>query len=445
MRFLPLIFERAVKSGTLELRGPDGYVSRFGGVEPGPKVALRLIDPSLDWKIALRPDLRAAEALMDGGLVVEEGSIHDFVTLFFSNRPRFDRTPSQAFWRKAAQRSRRLLQHNPVTRARRNAAHHYDLGNDFYRLWLDSDMQYSCAYWEDGVETLEEAQAAKKRHIAAKLGLRPGMRVLDIGCGWGGMALYLAAICDVHVTGVTLAQRQLEVARRRAEILGLSDRIDFRLQDYREVDETFDRVVSVGMLEHVGSGFLPAYFRKVRECLAPDGVALIHSISRRNPPGATNVFLRKYIFPGGYSPALSEAAAAVERSDLWPLDIEIWRTHYARTLEEWRHRFMGARNKIVEMYDERFARMWEIYLSGCELSFTHGNSMVFQYQLGRSRDAMPQTRDYIAETKAALRARELEVGEIACSHRGRFRPDVCAVPLFSEFCGPEIEGWTGTN
>lgn len=415
MRFLPLIFRRAVRSGTLELRGPNGYAERFGGIEPGPEVAIRVTDPSLDWKIALHPELRAAEAIMDGGIVVEQGSIHDFVTLFFSNRQRFRKTPSQRFWVETARRGRRLLQHNPVARARKNAAHHYDLGNEFYRLWLDADLQYSCAYWEDGVETLEQAQTAKKRHIAAKLQLRPGMRVLDIGCGWGGMALYLASVCDVHVTGITLAERQLAVARRRAEVLGIQDRVDFRLQDYRQLDERFDRVVSVGMLEHVGAPSLPAYFRKVRNCLEPGGVALIHSISRRNQPGSTNAFLRKYIFPGGYSPALSEVSSAVEQSGLWPLDIEIWRVHYARTLAEWRKRFMDVRDEVVAMYDERFARMWEIYLSGCELSFSHGSSMVAQYQLGRGRDVVPLTRDYLADAKAALAAREAEVGEIACS------------------------------
>lgn len=415
MRFLPIIFRKAVRSGTLELRGPNGYFGRFGGVEPGPEVAIRITDPSLDWKIALHPELRAAEAIMDGDVVIEEGSIHDFVTLFFSNRPRFSRTPSQAFWYGVARRGRRLLQHNPVMRARQNAAHHYDLGNQFYRMWLDADMQYSCGYWPDGVETLEEAQTAKKRHIAVKLGLKPGMRVLDIGCGWGGMAIYLAAVCDVHVTGITLAERQLEVARKRAEVLGISDRLDFRLQDYREISETFDRVVSVGMLEHVGTGYLPTYFRKVRDCLTQDGVALIHSISARHPPSSTSPFLRKYIFPGGYSPVLSEATAAIEQSRLWPLDIEIWRVHYARTLAEWRKRFMAVREQVVEMYDERFARMWELYLSGSELSFTHGSSMVAQYQLGRTRDAMPLTRDYMLAAEAALKAREAELGEIACS------------------------------
>lgn len=415
MRFLPRIFQNAVKSGTLELRGPDGYAGRFGGEEPGPEVAIRITDPSLDWKIPLHPEIRGAEAIMDGGILLEEGSVHDFVTLFYSNRPRFDRTTSQVFWDTAATRARRILEYNPVGRARKNAAHHYDLGNEFYRLWLDSDMQYSCGYWPDGVETLEEAQIAKKRHIAAKLGLEPGMRVLDIGCGWGGMAIYLAAICDVHVTGITLAERQLDVAKARAEILGLTDRLDFRLQDYREVTERFDRIVSVGMLEHVGAPFLDTYFSKVFDCLTPDGVALIHAISARHPPAATSAFLRKYIFPGGYSPVLSEATASIERSGLWPLDIEIWRIHYAKTLAEWRKRFMEVRDRVVEMYDERFARMWEIYLSGSELSFTHGETMVCQYQLGRTRDAMPLTRDYLGPAEERLRAREDRLAEITCS------------------------------
>lgn len=415
MRFLPMILRKAVKTGAIELRGPDGFVARFGGTEPGPEVAIRITDPALDWKIALHPELRAAEAIMDGGIVVEEGSIHDLVTLFFLNRLRFDSTLGQALLDNAARRGRRLMQHNPIARARRNAAHHYDLGNEFYRLWLDSDMQYSCAYWPDGVETLEEAQTAKKRHIAAKLGLEPGMRVLDIGCGWGGMAIYLAAICDVHVTGITLAERQLDVAKKRAEILGLTDRLDFRLQDYREVTERFDRIVSIGMLEHVGVPYLDGYFRKVRECLTPDGVALIHAISGRHPPSATNAFMRKYIFPGGYAPVLSEVTASIERSELWPLDIEILRIHYAKTLAEWRKRFTAVRDQVVAMYDERFARMWEIYLSGAENAFRHDTLMVAQYQLGGMRDAMPLTRDYIGAAEERLRAREGSLGEITCS------------------------------
>ncbi|MEM9059595.1 MAG: cyclopropane-fatty-acyl-phospholipid synthase family protein [Pseudomonadota bacterium] len=407
MRFLPKIFRAAVKTGSLELRGPDGFSETYG--DGGfPHVAVRITDPSLDWKIFLNPELKATEAYMDGGLAIETGQIHDFISLFFHNKKHFDLTPSQIFWRGIARKFRRMMQHNPIARARANAAHHYDLGNEFYRLWLDDDLQYSCGYWEDGVSTLEDAQTAKKRHIAAKLALESGQRVLDIGCGWGGTALYLASIADVYVTGVTLAEEQLAIAKRRAEILGLSDRVEFRLQDYREVSETFDRVVSVGMLEHVGAHHLTEYFLNVRDRLEPEGVALIHSISSKAPPGVTGPFIRKYIFPGGYAPSLSETFDAIEKSGLWTLDNEIWRVHYARTLEEWRHRFAAIRPKAVELYDEKFARMWELYLSSCECVFSHGASMVFQIQLGREREAVPLTRDYLADVKEKLRAREAE-------------------------------------
>ena len=278
------------------------------------------------------------------------------------------------------------------------------------RLWLDEDLQYSCAYFETGTETLEQAQTAKKRHIASKLALEPGQTVLDIGCGWGGMALYLASVADVKVVGVTLAEEQLKVARERAQAMGLADRVEFRLQDYRDVPEVFDRVVSVGMLEHVGVGHLTEYFLNVRNRLAPDGVALVHSISSKAPPGITGPFLRKYIFPGGYSPSLSEAFAAVERSGLWTLDTEIWRVHYAHTLAAWRERFLAEREQVVAMYDERFASMWEIYLSACENAFAYGSSCVFQMQLGRNRDAVPLSRGYMATAEAALAEAETSQG-----------------------------------
>ncbi|MFK7944876.1 MAG: class I SAM-dependent methyltransferase [Paracoccaceae bacterium] len=407
MRFLPKIFRAAVKSGSLELRGPGGFSETFGD-GAAPHVAVRINDPRLDWKIFLNPELKAAEAYMEGGLEVEQGSIHDFILLFFQNKKNFDMTPSQIFWRGLARKFRRTMQHNPIARARANAAHHYDMGNDFYRLWLDPDMQYSCGYWEDGVSTLEDAQTAKKRHIAAKLALAPGQRVLDIGCGWGGMALYLASVAEVEVVGVTLAEEQLAVARKRAEILGLSDRVEFRLQDYRHVTETFDRVVSVGMAEHVGVGHLTEYFLNVRNRLGPEGVSLIHAISSKAPPGVTGPFIRKYIFPGGYAPSLSETFEAIEKSGLWTLDCEIWRVHYAKTLEEWRHRFDAIRPQAVDKYDEKLARMWELYLSSCECVFSHGASMVFQIQLARERDAVPLTRDYMATEKTRLAARETE-------------------------------------
>ncbi|MEM7210907.1 MAG: cyclopropane-fatty-acyl-phospholipid synthase family protein [Pseudomonadota bacterium] len=417
MRFLPKIFRSAVKTGRLELLGPDGFSEVYGdGGEPS--VSVRITDPGLDWKIFLNPELKATEAYMDGGLVIEQGTIHDFISLFFHNKKHFDLTPNQIFWRGLARRFRRVMQHNPIARASANVKHHYDLGNDFYRLWLDDDLQYSCGYWEDGVETLEAAQVAKKRHIASKLALQSGQRVLDIGCGWGGMALYLALVADVHVTGVTLAEEQLAVAKRRAEILGIADRVDFRLQDYRHVTETFDRVVSVGMLEHVGAHHLTEYFLNVRDRLGPDGVALIHSISSKAPPGVTGPFIRKYIFPGGYAPSMSETHDAIEKSGLWPLDTEIWRVHYAKTLAEWRHRFNAIRPQAVEMYDEKFARMWELYLSSCECVFSHGASLVFQIQLGRERDSVPLTRDYLVDNKTTLKSNEPEIIErLAASTR----------------------------
>ncbi|MEM9099773.1 MAG: cyclopropane-fatty-acyl-phospholipid synthase family protein [Pseudomonadota bacterium] len=409
MRFLPKLFHAAVKTGDLTLVGPDGASQSFGD-GAAPHVRVRLVDASLDWKIFLNPELKAAEAYMDGGLEVEEGSIDDFIRLFFINKRHFDLTPSQIFWKGIARRLRRSMQHNPVARSRRNVAHHYDLGNDFYRLWLDRDMQYSCAYF-DGTEDLEAAQTAKKRHLVSKLALRPGQRVLDIGSGWGGLALYIASVADVEVVGVTLSEEQLAVARQRAEILGLSDRVEFQLRDYREVTETFDRVISVGMAEHVGVGHLDEYFLAVRDRLGPDGVAMIHAITSKAPPGVTGPFLRKYIFPGGYAPSLSETFVSIEKSGLWTLDCEIWRVHYARTLKAWWDRFQAVRPQVVEMYDERFARMFEVYLSSCECVFSHGPSCVFQIQLGRERDGVPLTRDYIAEEKVRIMDREAEVIE----------------------------------
>ena len=411
MRHLPGLFRRTIRKGTLTLIGPDGETHGAGGAEPGPHVTLRVHDPALDWKIFSNPELRAAEAFMDGTLTVDSPAEHgtgawELLELFFVNKRRFDLTPGQIFWRGLARAVRRSAQNNPVARSRDNVRRHYDLGNDLYRRFLCDDLQYSCAYYESGNETLNEAQTAKKRHIAAKLCLEPGQKVLDIGCGWGGMALYLAHAEDVHVTGVTLSEEQLVVAKARADALNVADRVDFRLQDYRDVSGTFDRVVSVGMLEHVGITQLTAYYLKVRDFLAPGGVALIHSISSKAPPGVTSPFLRKYIFPGGYAPSLSEAAASLEKSGLWLTDCEIWRMHYAGTLREWRKRFEADRAAIEGMYDERFGRMWEFYLAACEGAFRYGASNVFQMQLARDRAGAPLTRDYIEGAKTALREKE---------------------------------------
>ncbi|MEQ8737951.1 MAG: cyclopropane-fatty-acyl-phospholipid synthase family protein [Hoeflea sp.] len=402
------LLEKVIKRGRLTLVDAKGETHRFGGTAPGPEAAIRITDPSVPRRILLNPELNAAEAYMDGGLVMDEGSIHDLIRLFFANKREFDLSPSQIFWRGVARGFRRFQQNNVLTRARANAKAHYDIGEEIYRLFLDDDMQYSCAYFPTGEETLEEAQTQKKRHIAAKLCLKDGQRLLDIGCGWGGLGLYLAHVADIEVVGVTLSERQLAVPRRRAAILGVSDRVRFDLIDYREVREKFDRVVSVGMLEHVGAPHLGSYFLNVRDRLQPDGLALIHSISSKAPPGVTGPFLRKHIFPGGYAPSLSEIVAAIERSGLWSLDCEIWRCHYGHTLRHWRDRFAANRDRAAEVMDERFCRMWELYLSMCECVFMQGASNVVQVQLGRERDSAPLTRDYIGPEKDRIAAREAE-------------------------------------
>jgi cyclopropane-fatty-acyl-phospholipid synthase len=409
MRLLPVLFRKIVRKGRLTIIGPDGSQHQVGPGD-GPEVTIRILDPKLDWQIPLNPELRAAEAYIDGTLVVEHGTIHELLVLIFGNKRQFDMQPGQIFWNGVARRLRRAMQHNPIARARANVRAHYDIGNDLFRVFLDKDLQYSCAYFPDGNETLDEAQTKKKRHIAAKLSLTPGQSVLDIGCGWGGLALYLAAVADVRVVGVTLSEEQHRFAQERARAAGLADRVEFRLTDYRAVTEKFDRIVSVGMLEHVGVAHLREYFLAVRDLLTPTGVALIHSISTKSPPGITSAFLRKYIFPGGYAPSISETFANIEKTGLWATDVEIWRVHYARTLEEWRRRFIAARDagRLPPAYDERFQRMWEFYLSACQCVFEFGSSHVFQIQLARERDGVPLHRDYIAKGEAAFAAREPE-------------------------------------
>jgi cyclopropane-fatty-acyl-phospholipid synthase len=305
---------------------------------------------------------------------------------------------------------RRVAQWNPAARSRRNVAHHYDLDGRLYRRFLDEDMQYSCAYFPTGSETLEQAQAAKKRHIARKLVLdRPGLRVLDIGSGWGGMALTLASDYGCEVTGITLSAEQLAVSRERAAAAGLSDRVRFELRDYRDLDQQFDRIVSVGMFEHVGIGYFPTFFDTLLRSLAPGGVALLHSIGRLKGPAFTNPWLAKYIFPGGYAPALSEVLPSVEKSGLFITDIEIWRLHYAQTLRHWRARFDANRADIAALYDERFCRMFEFYLAGSELSFRRCGQMVFQLQLSRDLATVPLSRDYLS----ARQVEDCHAGRVA--------------------------------
>ena len=300
--------------------------------------------------------------------------------------------------------------------ARANVAHHYDLDERLYRTFLDGDMQYSCAYFERPGLSLDQAQLAKKRLIAAKLLVRPGARVLDIGCGWGGMALYLARVCGADVTGITLSQEQHRVATERAAAAGLSDRVRFRLQDYREVEGQFDNIVSVGMFEHVGLPQYPTFFRTVRRLLAPDGVMLLHAMAQPTPAPYNQPFIEKYIFPGGYIPALSEVFPAVEKSGLLVRDTEILSLHYAETTREWRRRFLANRERVLELYDERFIRMWEFYLAGSESAFRYDAIHVFHLQLARDQTRVPLTRDYIPGEMARLAAAELDVPEYAALH-----------------------------
>ena len=395
---LDAILRQLVTIGRLIVTWPDGNQVSYGGNSGGPGAAMRLHDKKAVRKLITNPSMAAGELYMDGGLSVEDGRIYDLLDVLLANRQ--GNPGSHPVLRLRDCMSglvRRLAQYNPAGRAQRNVAHHYDLNGRLYSLFLDRDRQYSCAYFPRGDETLEEAQAAKKRHIAAKLCLhRPGLRVLDIGCGWGGMALTLARDHGAIVTGVTLSEEQLREARARAAAEGLADRVRFELLDYRAVTEKFDRIVSVGMFEHVGVGHYREFFETVARCLKPDGVALVHAIGRSDGPGGTNAWMRKYIFPGGYSPALSEVLPGVERTGLMTTDIEILRLHYAETLRHWRRRFAANRDAITALYDERFSRMFEFYLAASEITFRRCGHMVWQMQLAHDQAAVPLTRDYIA-------------------------------------------------
>jgi cyclopropane-fatty-acyl-phospholipid synthase len=395
------LLRHIIRRGQLAVIDSAGRTHRFGEAH-GPVSTIRIHMPETERRMFFNPRLAVGEAYMDGTLTLEQGDIYDFLSLVMGNIHTAPRSIALSPLHLGFDRwARWLQQHNPIGRAQENVAHHYDLSPTLYDLFLDADRQYSCAYFEHPGDDLETAQANKKRHIAAKLLLKPGQRVLDIGCGWGGLGLYLAQEANVDVTGLTLSIEQHKVASTRVVDAGLEGRVRFEVQDYRLDNCHYDRIVSVGMFEHVGVNHFQEYFNKVSDLLTDDGVALIHAIGRMDGPGTTNSWIRKYIFPGGYCPALSEVLPCIERANLWVTDIEILRLHYAETLRHWRQRFVAQWARVAELYDQRFCRMWEFYLAASEASFRVQDLMVFQIQLSKRVDTVPMTRNYMAEWEAA--------------------------------------------
>ena len=413
MSMLDRILRGRIKQGSLTILSQNGEVSHYGERQTGwPDVTMRIQSSSAVSRILLNPRLGMGEAYMNGDVSVDNDDIMGFVEIIRRNNPWEnggeigDPKPFRKWLRHLA---RPFMQLNSLANSRSNVAHHYDVSNDFYRLWLDEDMQYSCAYWSEADDSLERAQLAKKAHIAAKLALQPGQKVLDIGCGWGGTALYLNRVAGVEVLGITLSEEQLKLARERAEAAGVSDKVRFELLDYRVLAKCapgyFDRIVSVGMFEHVGVPQFDTFFRACANLLKDDGVMLLHTIGRMGKPGATDAFTRKYIFPGGYIPALSETLASSEQVKLIHSDIENLRLHYALTLREWYARVCAHRETIVAQYGERFFRMWIFYLAGATAAFESGGMCNYQIQYIRNRRSLPITRDYMAQAERDLLAR----------------------------------------
>jgi len=398
--FLTGFLNRSIKAGTLDLTFPDASRVRFGSGQP--YVAATITSLRSLRRIALNPDLAVGEAYMDGTLRVDSGDIYGFLDLVLGNLGDDTNSPLRRAWFSFRRLIRPLTLFNPARRSQRNVAHHYDLTDQLYELFLDADRQYSCAYFATPEDTLDQAQTQKKRHIAAKLLLEPGQRVLDIGSGWGGMARFLAREADVSVTGLTLSGEQLAYARTETARAGQDDKVTFHLRDYRHETARYDRVVSVGMFEHVGTPHYHTYFNKVAERLTDDGVALIHTIGNSGPPGAPGAWIKKYIFPGGYVPSMSEVLPAIEKSGLIVTDVEVLRLHYAETLRAWRQRFLANRDQVAALHDDRFCRMWEFYLAACEAAFRHTGLVVFQFQLAKRKTTVPLTRDYIGDAQANL-------------------------------------------
>jgi cyclopropane-fatty-acyl-phospholipid synthase len=395
---LQYMLRRLIRTGRLKIIWPDGTAIQFGEApknDDDPDIIVRLKGALTPLKLAINPEFYLGETYMNGSLLVEHGTLWDLLDLCGKNLLRQDLARRGRFGRLVKNLIQRLRWPNSVLAARRNVAHHYDLSHLLYRQFLDQDLQYSCAYFRHPHVSLEDAQRAKKRHIAAKLLLERGQRVLDIGCGWGGLALELARSEDVEVLGVTLSREQLSIAEQRARDAGLADKVKFELKDYREVEGKFDRIVSIGMFEHVGRRHYRTFFDAIRRLLTDEGVALIHSIGQMTGPEASNPWTRKYIFPGGYIPALSEVMPAIESTGLWITDLEVLRLHYAKTLRCWRERFTANASEVRAIYDGRFCRMWEFWLAASEMSFRYRGMMVFQAQLARGVNTVPITRDYI--------------------------------------------------
>jgi cyclopropane-fatty-acyl-phospholipid synthase len=404
-RLLVWLLRRFVRRGTLRFTTARGSVFSVGD-GTGPLAAIRFMTKAAERGVLFDPELKLGESYVDGKLRVEEGTIADLLAIVLG-QTNDGMPPGWArlqWWVRYFYR--RLQQFNRPSRARRNVAHHYDLDGRLYSLFLDADRQYSCAYFETPDQSLDDAQIAKKRHLAAKLLLNDGRRVLDIGSGWGGLALYLAEFCKSRVIGITLSREQWQRASERAVEKNLTATVDFRMQDYRDLRERFERIVSVGMFEHVGLVFYDAFFRRCAELLTNDGVMLLHSIGRSEGPNVTNPWIAKYIFPGGYIPALSEVLPAIERAGLLVTDIEFLRLHYAETLKAWRDRFMAYREEAERIYDQRFVRMWEFYLAASEMAFREQAMMVMQIQLTKRQGVVPITRDYITREEARLRGLE---------------------------------------
>ncbi len=403
-RLLGFVLGAYIRRGNLRLITSRGRTFCFGD-GTGKPVAVRFTTRAAERAVLFDPELKFGETYMDGTLVIEEGTLPDVFAVVLGQDNDDGGRWAHALWL-LRYLKRRWQQLNIRTRAWRNVAHHYDLDGQLYSLFLDADRQYSCGYFESPDQSLDDAQLAKKRHLAAKLLIERGHRVLDIGCGWGGLALYLAEFCGARVTGVTLSKEQHALARQRAAEKNLSQAIEFRLEDYRDVEGKFDRIVSVGMFEHVGVNFYEAFFRRCTELLNDDGVLLLHAIGRSQGPGITNPWVAKYIFPGGYIPALSEVLPCIERTGLLVTDVEILRLHYAETLKAWRERFLAHREQVEQIYDPRFVRMWEFYLASSEMAFREQAMMVFQLQITKRQGIVPMTRDYITHEESRLRAVE---------------------------------------